>query len=194
MVHENGGSPRRRRVAIYCRVSTSDQNCDRQERDLLEYAERAGFEVVEVFKETLSANRPVMSATDDCHRIGGACTATLRDPEYAYDICKDVRPGHLRGEPLARLVHAQQRTRPATPSTRPPRASGRPTTCRPATCRAGPARAGSRRTRLFHARGSAAHPGSTGWHVPPPRRKASRTPVRSPRHGSSGPPPPSPSP
>ncbi len=47
----------RRRVAIYCRVSTSDQDCHRQERDLLEYAERAGFEVVAVFKETLSGIR-----------------------------------------------------------------------------------------------------------------------------------------
>jgi hypothetical protein len=54
--------------------------------------------------------------------------------------------------------------------------------------------AGSRCTRPFHARGSAAHPGSAGWHAPPPRRPASRTPVRSPRHGSSGPPPPSPGP
>jgi hypothetical protein len=55
-------------------------------------------------------------------------------------------------------------------------------------------RAESRRTRPFHARGSAAHPGSAGWHVPPPRRSASRTPGRSPRHGSSGRPPPSPDP
>ena len=48
----------RRRVAIYCRVSTSDQDNDRQERDLLGYAERAGFfEVVEVFKEKLSGVR-----------------------------------------------------------------------------------------------------------------------------------------
>src|SRR5918995_94532 len=59
---------------------------------------------------------------------------------------------------------------------------------------AGAARAGSRRTPPFHARGSAAHPGPAGWHAPPPRRPASRTPVRSPRHGSSGPPPPSPGP
>lgn len=53
MVHRNG----RRRVAIYCRVSTSDQDTERQERDLLEYAERAGFEVAGVFKETLSGIR-----------------------------------------------------------------------------------------------------------------------------------------
>lgn len=35
MVQQNG----RRRVAIYCRVSTSDQDNDRQERDLMEHAE-----------------------------------------------------------------------------------------------------------------------------------------------------------
>src|SRR5687767_10993828 len=54
--------------------------------------------------------------------------------------------------------------------------------------------AGSRRTRPFRARGSAGHPGSAAWHAPPPRRPASRTPVRSPRRGSSGHPPPSPTP
>ena len=57
MVQQKGGSGGRRRVAIYCRVSTSDQDCDRQERDLLAYAERAGYEVVGVFKETLSGIR-----------------------------------------------------------------------------------------------------------------------------------------
>ena len=44
-------------MAIYCRVSTSDQDNDRQERDLKGYAHRADFEVVGVFKETLSAIR-----------------------------------------------------------------------------------------------------------------------------------------
>lgn len=53
MVHDNG----RRRVAIYARVSTSDQDTLRQQRDLEEYAEKAGYEVVEVFKETLSGIR-----------------------------------------------------------------------------------------------------------------------------------------
>jgi putative DNA-invertase from lambdoid prophage Rac len=59
LVQHNEGTQRRRRrrVAIYCRVSTSDQDCDRQERDLQAYAERANFEVVEVFKETLSGIR-----------------------------------------------------------------------------------------------------------------------------------------
>ncbi len=40
MVQENGGSGARRRVAIYCRVSTSDQDVARQERDLTEHAAR----------------------------------------------------------------------------------------------------------------------------------------------------------
>ena len=41
-------------AAIYCRVSTDDQSCERQERDLRAYAERAGHTIVAVFKETAS--------------------------------------------------------------------------------------------------------------------------------------------
>jgi putative DNA-invertase from lambdoid prophage Rac len=41
-------------VAIYCRVSTEDQSCQRQERDLRALAKRAGHDVVAVFKETAS--------------------------------------------------------------------------------------------------------------------------------------------
>jgi len=41
-------------VAIYCRVSTEDQSCQRQERDLRAFAKRAGHEMVAVFKETAS--------------------------------------------------------------------------------------------------------------------------------------------
>jgi putative DNA-invertase from lambdoid prophage Rac len=39
-------------VAIYCRVSTADQSCSRQERDLLEYAQQADYKVVGVWFET----------------------------------------------------------------------------------------------------------------------------------------------
>ena len=45
------------KVAIYCRVSTTDQSCSRQERDLLEYAKKAGYEVVGVWKETASGSK-----------------------------------------------------------------------------------------------------------------------------------------
>lgn len=40
------------RAAIYCRVSTADQSCERQERDLIAFAARAGYEVVGIYKET----------------------------------------------------------------------------------------------------------------------------------------------
>jgi putative DNA-invertase from lambdoid prophage Rac len=39
------------RAALYCRVSTADQSCARQERDLAAFAARAGYEIVSVFKE-----------------------------------------------------------------------------------------------------------------------------------------------
>jgi putative DNA-invertase from lambdoid prophage Rac len=41
-------------VAIYCRVSTDDQCCERQERDLKVFARRSGHKIVAVFKETAS--------------------------------------------------------------------------------------------------------------------------------------------
>ena len=41
-------------VAIYCRVSTDDQSCERQERDLRAFAKRAGHHIVAVLKETAS--------------------------------------------------------------------------------------------------------------------------------------------
>jgi Resolvase, N terminal domain len=39
-------------AALYCRVSTADQSCARQERDLTAFAARAGYKVSGVFKET----------------------------------------------------------------------------------------------------------------------------------------------
>ncbi|MBL4541874.1 MAG: recombinase family protein [Rhodobacteraceae bacterium] len=48
------------RAAIYARVSTSDQSCERQVAELTALAERGGYDVVGVFKETASgasANR-----------------------------------------------------------------------------------------------------------------------------------------
>lgn len=45
------------KAALYCRVSTSDQSCSRQEWELVEYARRAGFDVVGVWKEVASGNK-----------------------------------------------------------------------------------------------------------------------------------------
>lgn len=41
-------------MALYCRVSTADQSCDRQARDLRAFAKRADYDVVKTFKETAS--------------------------------------------------------------------------------------------------------------------------------------------
>ena len=45
------------KTAIYCRVSTSDQSCERQEVDLRAYASRCGYEVVGVWKEIASGKK-----------------------------------------------------------------------------------------------------------------------------------------
>ncbi len=44
-------------AAIYCRVSTADQNCDRQFRELEEFAARSGYEVIGIFRETASGTK-----------------------------------------------------------------------------------------------------------------------------------------
>jgi DNA invertase Pin-like site-specific DNA recombinase len=41
-------------AALYCRVSTADQSCARQERDLRAFAKKAGYKIVGVWKETAS--------------------------------------------------------------------------------------------------------------------------------------------
>ena len=41
-------------AALYCRVSTSDQTCARQERDLGAFAKKAGYKIAGVWKETAS--------------------------------------------------------------------------------------------------------------------------------------------
>jgi putative DNA-invertase from lambdoid prophage Rac len=47
-----GGKSGRLRAAIYCRVSTHDQRCDRQETELEIYAARCGYDVVQIYRET----------------------------------------------------------------------------------------------------------------------------------------------
>jgi putative DNA-invertase from lambdoid prophage Rac len=49
-----GGEGGQLKCAIYCRVSTKDQDCQRQDRDLADYAARCGYQVVAVFKEVAS--------------------------------------------------------------------------------------------------------------------------------------------
>src|SRR5229473_7665702 len=44
-------------AALYCRVSTADQTCARQERDLRAFAKKAGYKIVWVWKETASGSK-----------------------------------------------------------------------------------------------------------------------------------------
>lgn len=44
-------------VAIYCRVSTSDQDCQRQETELLTLADKAGYTIAGIWKETASGSK-----------------------------------------------------------------------------------------------------------------------------------------
>lgn len=60
-----------KRVAIYARVSTQDQDTDRQVRDLTALADRAGYQVIEVFTEQASgglSSRPLRSQVIDLAR------------------------------------------------------------------------------------------------------------------------------
>jgi DNA invertase Pin-like site-specific DNA recombinase len=46
-----------KKAALYCRVSTVDQSCECQERELLAYAKRAKYSVVGIWKETASRGK-----------------------------------------------------------------------------------------------------------------------------------------
>ena len=71
------------RAAIYCRVSTQDQSCERQERDLSAFAARAGYEVIGVYKETGSgakldrAERRKVMALAQARRIDAVLVTEL---------------------------------------------------------------------------------------------------------------------
>ncbi|WP_258873630.1 recombinase family protein [Klebsiella pneumoniae] len=60
------------RAAIYCRVSTADQSCERQEFDLRAFAGRAGYDVVGIFKETGSGTTAAWRLQIE-NRPGSSC-------------------------------------------------------------------------------------------------------------------------
>lgn len=71
------------KVALYCRVSTDDQSCERQERDLVAFAQRAEYEVVGIWKEVGSGvktdrreRKKVMALAQD-RRIEGIVVTEL---------------------------------------------------------------------------------------------------------------------
>ena len=59
-LRQQSDSAKKKRAAIYARISTPDQSCERQVPELTAFAERSGYDVVGIFKETASgasANR-----------------------------------------------------------------------------------------------------------------------------------------
>ncbi len=60
------------RAAIYARVSTSDQSCERQLDELAIFAERGGYEVVDIFKETASGTKSNRAARSKIMKLAQA--------------------------------------------------------------------------------------------------------------------------
>ena len=67
-------------VAIYCRVSTDDQSCERQERDLRALARRAGHRIVDVFRETESGAKNEVMALAQARKIEAILVTELSRP------------------------------------------------------------------------------------------------------------------
>jgi len=86
------------RAALYCRVSTADQSCERQERDLTAFAERAGHAIVGIYKETGSgakldrAERKKIMALAQARRIDtGLVTELSRWGRSTIDLLNTLR-------------------------------------------------------------------------------------------------------
>jgi DNA invertase Pin-like site-specific DNA recombinase len=64
-------------VAIYCRVSTEEQNADNQEQACLEYCSRMKYDVFRIYKDTISGkttSRPMFDIMlDDMRRYRFNC-------------------------------------------------------------------------------------------------------------------------
>ncbi|KAA0675757.1 recombinase family protein [Roseomonas genomospecies 6] len=92
------------RAALYCRVSTADQSCARQEHDLLAFAARAGYEVMGVFKETGSGvkldrveRRKVMALAQARHIDVVLVTELSRWGRGTLDLLETLRELEARG-------------------------------------------------------------------------------------------------
>ena len=71
-------------AALYCRVSTADQTCARQERDLRAFARKAGYKVVGVWKETASGAKQERAERQEGPGVG-AGPQGRRDPRHRTD-------------------------------------------------------------------------------------------------------------
>lgn len=57
------------RIAIYCRVSTREQNCKRQRDELLAYCEKNNFQVIKIFEEIVSTRKRSREVREDVIRL-----------------------------------------------------------------------------------------------------------------------------
>ena len=60
------------RAAIYARVATADQSCERQLRDLAGFAEWGGYEVIGTFRKTASGMKANRSARAEVMKLAQA--------------------------------------------------------------------------------------------------------------------------
>ena len=88
------------RAALCCRVSTVDQSCARQERDLFVFAERASDEVVRTYKGTASgvtldrAERRLSSRADDeARKLGSIFSSVAHSSQVLTGLVKKGRFG-----------------------------------------------------------------------------------------------------
>ena len=98
------------RAVVYCRVSTADQSCARQERDLAAFASRAGYEVVGTFKETGSGvkldraeRRKVMALAQARHIDAVLVTELSRWGRSTMDLLATLRELEARRVSLVAL-------------------------------------------------------------------------------------------
>ena len=59
-------------IAIYCRVSTTDQSCERQEQDLKAFAKRSGYDSIGVYKEKASGIKKDREARNEIMKLAQA--------------------------------------------------------------------------------------------------------------------------
>ena len=64
-------------ASLSCRVSTTDQSCERQERDLTAFAAHAGYEIIGIYKEMASGLK-LDSAAGGPQRIGVPPSSRMR--------------------------------------------------------------------------------------------------------------------
>jgi hypothetical protein len=112
-------------VAIYCRVATDDQSCERQERDLRAFAKRVGHKIVAVFKETASGadnarpERAKVLALARAHEIDAILVIELsrwgrstQDLVQTLDDLHSLRMGERRrGDPSHNCAWADRHNR-----------------------------------------------------------------------------------